>query len=62
MENMYVCVKCNGLDLMSITEPFKHGNEQLCHRCLHGHWHDVFPEEQYVSFQVNGPVRLAPKQ
>lgn len=60
--NTYVCSKCNNLDNMSITQPFDHGDVQLCHRCIHGKWHGFFKEEKYVDFETNGPVRLAPKQ
>lgn len=41
----FCCDKCNNLDNLRNTTIT--GGQFLCYRCVHGEWHDIFPERKY---------------
>ncbi len=50
MSSLFVCSRCNCLDLVMLVYPDnlpELSSEQLCTFCKTGQWHDNFPRQPY---------------
>lgn len=56
--NMFFCCdSCGNLDSLRTTE--QQGGGMRCFRCIHGQWHDAFPEQSYdphLHLVINRPA------
>lgn len=54
----YCCDGCGRIDSLRTTVQNGSG-QMLCYRCIHGEWHDAFPEELYdphLHLVINRPA------
>lgn len=55
MHDVFECEGCGNVDSIHATQQTGERIGYYCHRCLHGDWHDQFPEETY-DFSTHGPA------